>query len=235
MQKTENNTKAVDSNVKVNLPVYTKISKNNLVVELMGQKGATFIQLHSTTEPKMNKGGRECSNTMFGKVVKDSITNCIVGFSYENMVNNALNKEFKMALIDAGFDPETVKTKPSDSSSFVAAKRQWGEHMVIDHVFDIESLEWKKIRSKTLIQHEKEGEKRFYLQVGVLGSETPVYRYKDSGEVLSDVDLEIVKSYIPTTKEGERQGLDKPIVVRDYRVDNVKKIHINKNKYVLNN
>ena len=231
---------AVDSKVKVDLPVIS-INSNLLVRKMMGIKGTTFIQLFSTTEPKMNKTG----NALYGNVVKDSITNCIVGFNYENMVNNArkreLSAEIKQACIDNGvpqdvidqFEGEVIGLAEKAAENFKSAGRRWGKHFPVAVNFDTETLKWVETLSRILIHHEKDGEDRFYLQVAVLNSKTPVYRYKETGCVLSEADLAIAKSFMPKKKEGERQELKNPIVVRDYRIDNVKKLHINKQRYVV--
>ena len=53
-----------------------------------------------------------------------------------------------------------------------------------------------------------------------------VYRYKDSGEVLSETDKAVMYSYMPARKE-------EIVVLRDYRIDNVKRIHINNEQYII--
>ena len=199
-------TKIVDSGVKVSLPTI-EITKNQLINILREQKGSTFIQLFSTTDVKMNKGGRENTNYLYGNVVKDSESNGIIDFEYENSVNNALKKEGKEA-------------------DYKIGDRKWGEHMIIDYIFDTETLEFKKVYSRIIIQYEKDNEKRFYLQISIQSTKKPTYRYKDSGEELSEKDLEVMRSYMPTKKE-------ELVVIRDYRVDNVKRIHINKAQYIL--
>lgn len=213
--------------------VVTQISIRELIDRLWAVRGTTFIQLSATTEPKMNK--RE--NVLFGNVVKDSITNCIVGYNYENMVNNARKRELtadvKQACLDAGvpievlqqFESEVKDIADKSTKEFSAAERKWGKHSV------------SKITGETsriLIEHTtKDGEHRNYVQVAVLGTKTPVYRYKETGEVLSDADREYIKQFFPKRKEGERQGLDKKVIVRDYRIDNVRKVTLNKTYYSL--
>jgi hypothetical protein len=194
---------------KTKTDVAVEITKNQLINILRGQKGSTFIQLFSTTEVKMNKGGRECSNYLYGNVVKDSESNGIIDFEYENSVNNALSRNGKNA------DCEIQD-------------RVWGKHMIIDWVFDMETLEFKPVYSRIIIEHEKDNEKRYYLQISIQSAKRPTYRYKDTGAELSEKDIEVMKSYMPTRKT-------ELVVLRDYRVDNVKRIHINKAQYVLNN
>jgi len=209
------------------------ISVRELIDRLWQVRGTTFIQLSATTEPKMNKRG----NILFGNVVKDSITNCIVGFNYENMVNNARTRELsakvKQACFDAGVPIEVLKQFETEvkgivdksTKEFSASERKWGKHSVSKITGET---------SKILVEHTtKDNEHRNYVQVAVLNSKTPVYRYKDTGEVLTDEHREYIKQYMPKKKEGEKQELKKPIIVRDYRVDSVRRVTLNKSKYSL--
>jgi len=207
MQTTATKTKVVDSGIKVVLPEAKTISKNELIGIVREQKGHTFIQIFATTDVRMNKGGKANTNYLLGNVVKDSEINASLDFEYENSVNSALRKEGK-------------------EDTFEAQERKWGKHMIIDYVFDIETLEFVPVYSRSIIEHEKDGEKRYYLQLIVRTAKSPTYRYKDSGEVLSEKDLETMRSYMPTRKA-------ETVVLRDYRIDNVSRIHMNKEQYVL--
>ena len=187
------------------------ISKNELIDIIrkrnVEKKGHTYVQIFATTDVKMNKGGRENSNHLYGNVVKDGNINASFDFEYEKSVNSALKKQ-------------------GENDDFVAKERQWGRHMVINHVFNVEMLEFEKVYSRVIIEHEKDGEKRYYLQLKVNPDKCkkPVYRYKDTGEILSEKDKEIMYSYMPKREK-------EIIVLRDYRIDNVKRIHIDGEKY----
>lgn len=208
------------------------ISLRELVDRLLRVKGTTFIQLSATTEPKMNKTG----NPLFGNVVKDSITNSIVGFSYENMVNNARGKELSVevreACLEAGvseeilaqFSGEVKELAKRSADNFKAADRKWGTH--VKNPITGET-------SRILIEHWKEREHKYYLQVAILGTKPAVYRYKTSGKELSAEDLAIAKTFMPKRKEGERQNLKNPIIIRDYSLKNLTRIHLNKAQYKL--
>ncbi len=210
MQKTT--TKPIDSQVKVSLPTATEITKNRLINIVRQQKGHTYIQMFPTTEVKMNKGGRENTNYLYGNVLKDSNINASLDFEYENSVKSALAK----------------KGEHDKADAFQVQKRKWGEHMKIASIFDEKTLEFKDVFSRSLIVHKKDGEKRYYLQLKVNPDKCKkaVYRYKDTGEVLSEKDKAVMYSYMPTRK-------DEIVVLRDYRIDNVKRIHINKEQYII--
>jgi len=193
----ENKTKTVvRSDVKVQKDVAVAITKNQLINVLAMQKGSTIVQLFSTTDVKMNKGGRECTNYLYGNVIKDSEVSGNVDFEYENSVNNAL-------------------VKSGNTADFKVGERKWGEHLVVNGK-----------RSRVIIVHTKDNETRYYVQIRINKTVKPTYRYKDSGAVLSETDLAVMKSYQPAKKT-------ELVVLRDYRVDNVKRIHINKAQYIV--
>ena len=66
-----------------------KITHEELLVLLMNVEKPTFTNIVSEVFPKMNKTG----NPYFGKVVKKSKGNYFIGGSYEDMVNNRMEKE----------------------------------------------------------------------------------------------------------------------------------------------
>jgi len=207
------------------------INQADLRERLLRVNGTTFIQLSSTTELKMNKRG----NPLHKQVVKDSITNCIVGFSYTNMVNNArgreLTAEVREACLEAGvseeilaqFEGEVKEMTENSAATFKAKSRQWGTHVRDPYSGKL---------SRILVEHtNKDNQHNYYLQVAILGTKPAVYRYKDTGDELTAADLAIAKSFIPKKKEGERQGLKKPIIVRDYLLGNITRIHLNTAQY----
>jgi len=66
-----------------------KITQQELLTLLMNVEKPTFTNIVSEVFPKMNKTG----NPYFGKVVKKSKGNYFIGGSYEDMVNNRMEKE----------------------------------------------------------------------------------------------------------------------------------------------
>jgi len=229
--KTENNVavgKKADN-------VVISLNRAQLVNVLFRVKGVTFIGADTTTVPDMNKGGREHLNYMYDNVVKDSIVRCMLGFDYENRLNKIEADKWVAEAIEAaiadGISPELIKASigrmkeySTQSIEKVTAKeRKWGKHMLSPITGKV---------SRIMIDHTKsdkdgnllpETYKR-YMQVEILGAKSPVYRYKDSGEVLSEKDLECVKLYLKPRK-------DEPIAIRDYSIENIKNIRINKQEY----
>lgn len=228
-----------------------------LINRLSSVKGTTFVGMTATTEPKMNKGGRGGVpvNRLYGNVIKDSIVGGIIGANYQNMVNNARAKQAKSDIESIVFsfdddvresmllfgvteqeisdfeakmtaDIQTKALSTFDIPDFVAGERGWGNHLEIG-----KDDKGEPIYSKIIIEHKKDGEHRYYVQLFVLSAKKPTYRYADSGQEISDTDLDYIKQYFPKKDEGENQGLRNPIIVRDYRFDNVKTITVNKTEY----
>ena len=239
MNETTKTTQAVDSGVKVNLPVAIEINHAQLVNLLFGVQGVTFIGAEVTTEPDMNKGGRAHANYMYGNVLKDSTIHCMLGFDYEARRDTLAGKQWVAEAIEAareaGIDEATIASamghlkEYSEQSleHFEAQPRKWGKHMKNPHTGKV---------SRVMVDHTKEdkdGNKlpetyKQYMQVEVLGAKTPVYRYKGSGQVLSDADMETVRKYLV------KQPAD-DLVIRDYFIGNIRAIRINRAQYKVTN
>ena len=68
-----------------------KITSLELIEMLKNWKGAQPVSLQYVTEPKLNKEGK----IQFGTVTKIANVGGMVGYSYENSVNNQLEREHK--------------------------------------------------------------------------------------------------------------------------------------------
>ena len=222
----------------------TNISVGNLVEKLLGRRGATFVRLDSRTVPSM----RKTNNPFYDKdsqtfnVVKDSSTNAMIGVNYKNLVNNARNREalaevkeslmsclglseadakvyLDSLLKEAG---EAVETNPT---IFEPKERKWGKHM----------LDKEGRVSLTMVEHtNKQGVYSQYMQIMVINSTTPVYRYADTLEEVSEQDLVTIKSFLSAKKSNaDHQGLKKEIIIRDYKVENIRTLRLNKTEYIV--
>lgn len=211
-----------------------RMTREEMVKELFKVKGVTFVQSFTTTEPKMNK----TDNRLFGKVLKESVTNSMLGFDYENSMNLALQRDWTQnaiqSALDAGIpakilDKIVVELKEYSSEAidtFVAKPRQWGTHMVNPNTGKV---------SRIMIEHTKRDKKTKallpetyarYVQLAVLGSKSPVYRYKDTLQELTAEDVEYIKQFFPARR-------DETIVVRAYTVENINRIHINRKQIII--
>lgn len=224
------------ANVKNNVAAIVELTTAQLENVLFGVIGVTFVGMETTTVPDMLKGGRSNDNHMFGKVVKDSVIATMMGFDYENRRNTLASKQWVADAIEAataaGIDVETINsaiahlTEYSKQSieKFVAKERQWGKHMINPHTGKVSRIMVDHTKSKNG-QPIPETYKR-YVQVEIMSAKTPVYRYKDTGKILSDKDLETVKQYL-----CRRQ--DDNLIIRDYSIENVRMIRINKSQYLI--
>ena len=218
----------------------TTISENDLINILLKTRHTTFVGIDSETKPKMNKTG----NRFYDKVYKYSTINALTAYQYENMVNNARKRQFsadlKETMIENGVPESTIKEFESDISTIVEEANQkfesnglsWGKYMV-DPITGI--------KNRVLINHTKKDKKtgnllpetyRVYAQVAILHTKDPVYKWIETGEDLSEEEVNEMKQFFPKKKEGERQGLKKPYIIRSYALDNLMSIRINKNHYV---
>jgi hypothetical protein len=216
--------------------VVTQLTRSQLVNVLFLVKGVTFIGADTTTVPDMNIGGRQHLNYMYDNVEKDSIIRCMLGFDVENRYNKIEADKWVEEAIEAaiadGLSPELVKASIGRMKEYstqsiekvVVKERKWGTHMLSPITGKF---------SRIMIHHTKKDKKtdellpetyKRYMQVEILGAKSPVYRYKDSGEVLSEKDLECVKLYLKPRK-------DEPITIRDYSIENIKNIRINGKSY----
>lgn len=82
------------------------IREDQLVDLMRNNKGATAVTIVARTEPDMRKTG----NPYIGQVFKVSRVNGMIGFRYENAVNNQLGRE-------------------GEAKDFVAQPRKWGVHI----------------------------------------------------------------------------------------------------------
>lgn len=201
-----------------------------MVDRFLELSSTTFIQLWQVTEPKMNKTG----NRFYGLVTKTNCLNCVTNYNYENMVNKARSKEvmseLRLAMENAGVPADKIDL------FFAGAKSDITENA---EKFKTAGLPWGKYveGSKCIIEHTpKSGvfadTKGSYIQVAVMHSADPVYRWK-TGELLTDAEIAEMKTFIPAKKEGERQGLSKPYIIRAPRFETIESISLNKVSYKL--
>jgi len=222
--------------------VVISLNRAQLVNVLFRVKGVTFIGADTTTIPDMNKGGRQHLNYMLDNVVKDSIVSCMLGFEYETRRDTIEAKKWLESAIEAaladGIDLETIKLSmgrmkeysTQSIEKFEAKERSWGKHMINPDTGKVSRIMIDHTKSKTV---KKDGVSTKvlmpetyarYMQVEILSAKSPVYRYKDSGDVLSEKDLECVKTYLKPRQDDD-------LVIRDYGIRNINNIRINKQSY----
>lgn len=214
----------------------TNISYNLLVQKLLGINGTTFVRLDTRTIPDM----RKTNNPFYGRIVKDSTVLAMIGAEYKNVVNNKRVKESMLDVRDSlmsclGMSAEQAYKylesledyAETNRANFEPKPRKWGEHMTDE----------KGRTSRTMVVHtNKKNETNHYVQVWILDTKTPVYRYADSMEEVSEQDLESIKSFLSKKySNAEHQGVkaENEIIIRSYKVQSLRQIRLNKTEYVV--
>ena len=205
----------------------------DFIMTLFAVNSTTFIGFDSITIPQMRKTG----NRFLGLVDKCSFVNALIGYCYGSMVNNAqirqLTNDVKQALLNNGVPMSVIDSFNKDINGIVDASHQqfesaglsWGQYMISPITGE---------KSPVLIDHtNKDGEYRVYAQMAIMQTKDPVYRWKDTGKELSESDISEMKTFFPVKKEGSRQGLSKPYIIRSYALDNIKSVRMNKESFAL--
>lgn len=173
------------------------LTVKELESKLREMKGTTFATIVAFTPPDF-VGGKSCPMIQRG-VRKLAVVNVLIGgWSYENSVNNRRLKEAS--------EDETVEY-------FYPEKRRWGVRL------------HDKLTNRLLglVEHDKEDGKKYYLETKVERSIRHNYYDKD-GKHVSKAEAE---KYLRPKKEGARQEVEKPVIVRDYTLENIKAIRLN--------
>jgi len=214
--------------VKEQVKIRVSIDLENLMFQLFNIKGTTFVQMQTRTEPKM----RKTNNPYLDNVIKESDVNCMLGGAYENNVNSARVREGIAAAKSVGVDKETLDllmakfntTVENFTPTFTAKPHKWADH----------SENPLTEQTSRIIVEKRSDPTCKYVQVWILDTKDPVYRWKDSNEIIDDETLEKVKSFIPQySSNKENQGLEKELIIRDYAIGNIKEITMNKVHYFI--
>ncbi|KKL56085.1 hypothetical protein LCGC14_2248960 [marine sediment metagenome] len=217
--------------VKTAVKPIVEVTTEQMISLLFAQNTTSFVGFDSITEPAM----RKTNNRFLGMVEKSSTVSALGWYQYGRMVNNAQKRQFTSELrttllengvpesVIDGFENDLTDIVESAHQQFESAGLSWGEYMV-DPKIDT--------KSRMLIDHtKKDGEYRVYAQVAILNTKTPVYKWKDTGKELSEQEISEMKEFFPPKKEGSRQGLKRPYIIRTYALDNVISFRINKSEY----
>lgn len=208
---------------KTKVSIQTVISADNLADKLEQEKRAMIFRLTGDVEIKMNKGGRQCTNTMFGKARKIVEYIVIGGFTYETVVNNARIKEAVTRIID-NIDNDVVLAKLLEDFTKAdiqdVASTETEKFVALPHGFASPVNGSKYILAYGDVDNQDLNRK--YMKLLVLSAKTVRKYNSETGDDLSETELEIVKEYMPKKKvEGGRQGLDDPKIYRNIKMENV--------------
>lgn len=211
------------------------ISLEKMIEIFKGVNKTTFVQVRQTTKPTMNKK----NNRFLNLVEKMNDMNCLVGFSYQEMVNNARARQFVSEITDSmkfvGCSDEEIKNFIKNTEefiddsvkAFVAKASTVGSHAT-DENGDI-------CRTVLFNEGPKTGEwagiPGYYLQTAIMSSSKPIYRWINNGTPLTDEEIEEMKEFFPEKTESKNQGLKKPYIIRSPRFETIKGVSLNKVRY----
>lgn len=195
---------------------------------ISARRGAQFVTMNTKTIPELI-GGK--SNKHHNRIEKCSVVNGVVNWSYENAVNAQREREQKplvpVMIIDGsiagGFGPLTPNQK-----DLLAGKFDMVEFDTMVEAFHSQPRKWgQRIAKTAFVRHIKElkknvHEKRVYVELKV--ERSIGHQYFVDGEPIDDI---IVNDYIRSGSESDRQGVDKKIILRDYRLSSITGIKLN--------
>jgi hypothetical protein len=105
--------------------------------------------------------------------------------------------------------------REGEEKDFVAHPRKWGI----------------RIPHTPLIHHVKDGQEKWYLEAKVDNDATPQTTYLLNGVKMGKD--EVAHLLPPAKEEGARQGVEKPVIVRDYSLDNILRVKMDKEEYII--
>ena len=170
--------------------VSVKITRDKMIALLHASKGAKMVTIISQTDPGKNKACK-------GNCIKQSTTNGVINFHYENAVNRQQGREG---------GPQDFEAKP----------RKWGE----------------RIKGTPLVTHKG----NTYLELKVERALSTEYFIVQPGGVLAPCQKSDVEEWLrPTRSNASHQGVQKEVVLRDYKIDNIVVIRMGGIEYHLEN
>jgi len=182
------------------------ITRDELETMLRGLDRPLIATLLTDVEPEMVKKDRETKepNPYLGRVRKQSRVNGIIGAW--NYTNAVNNQRMRES------DAETVEEVEA-VPIFEALPRAWGE----------------RLTGTALVHHKGQ----YYVEVKVERAIETVYMI--DGRPASEAEVEAIRRYLPKREnEGQRQEVEKIVVLRDYKLDSIKAVRVGGEQYDVN-
>lgn len=178
---------------------------------LFNVRGAKPVTIVTRTEPTLT-GGKKCP---LAGLVKVSTVNGMINFNYENAVNRQRSRE-------------------GNNEVFESASRKWGKRLYETPENETRrnprhlpfvAKNWKE-ETISVEEFNEIPNDELYLEMKVENSGDYIY-------MLNGVEIpkEQVAPYLPKKKEGERQEVEKTVILRDYKIENVEQITIDGESY----
>lgn len=186
------------------------MSLKELVSVLAERKGACPVVIVADTIPTL-KGGKGCPLLKDGEIRKRTVSNVIINFLYENSVNNQRARE-------------------DISEVFKAEPRKWGSRLHLEkrllpfvhHIQGLKLPSHRIITSLNALPHCDE----LYLETKIQTSLSTTY-FQNGKEI----DASIVEPFLPERNEGQRQQVEKKVILRDYKLINIRSITMDQKIY----
>lgn len=190
------------------------VTLNQLVERLIQQVGSSPVSLVACTEVpiKKLKGGTKCELLKDGPLMKLTRVSCMINWIYENSVNLQRLRE--------GLDP-TFKSEP----------RMWGTRIHLNNyitpfVHHIKGLIQPSHRIITNLS-QLPPSNELYLETKIQRIIVPENEnnpiYLQNNQVLSNSKI---AEFFVEWPEGLRQGVQKPVILRDYKLTSLRKLTI---------
>jgi hypothetical protein len=171
------------------------------VLDIRGCRPISFV---AETTPELKSGNPFGGTCRTHRLRKMSRVGGMIGWVYENAVNNQRAREGKPC------DPVTGEVE-----HFTPEARRWG-------------VRRRRVDGSLSPFVDHKGET--YLEVKVERSLQCEYRLDDG----TPVDASLVEPWLPNKPEGRRQMVDKPVILRDYSLSNIREVTINGETHVTN-
>lgn len=156
---------------------------NTLFDILAAMNAGTFVRVNSVTEPKLLKRGNPLAGA---KVIKLTKATLQFGYSYENAVNNRIEKINSYIDENDMFDGEIVYDI-IEKPNFKAEELPWGK--------------WVDGQVNRILEHNGEYYGRFYEVKN--GNREVIYLV--NGEIATEEQVEIIKQFTPKSKSNRQE------------------------------
>ncbi len=100
--------------------------------------------------------------------------------------------------------------------------------------FKVQARAWGKLVDGTGMVHhiDKKNAEHWYVQLKAQHCMDVMYIHRDRNPFTQE-EVEILKTFIPEREEGVNQGLDVPVVIRDYAIDSIREARMFGNVYIV--
>jgi hypothetical protein len=197
-----------------------KSTIGNVAQILANHRGACPVTILAETTPDL-VGGKKSPILSSGPITKVTVINGMANFAYEKAVNRVREKEGQPLTENGAV--EIFRSEP----------RVWGCRLIlgnsllpfVHHVKGMKQpVSVRDIKDVKNLPHADE----LYLELQC--REPSMVKYLQAGK---EIPLEEIQQYLREKNEGGRQQVDSPVVLRDYKLVNIRHLTFNGQLYEL--